>query len=237
MNGIHDMGGMDGFGPVERDEAQFHAEWEKRAFALANLALVRAGANVDEFRHAIERIPPARYLASSYYERWMIAIETLLVEKGILDRAAIDRIAQSSGVVEPAPCIPAEYKPRSRSLRARLAAGDMVRARVIDPMGHTRLVGYARGRSGVILADRGVYVFPDTNAHRAGENRQHVYSVEFRARELFGDRASPRDRVVIDLWEDYLEPDSRDAPGRRVSARAARAQRAKSAARKRGARR
>ncbi len=87
MNGVHDMGGMDGFGPVvaEKNEPVFHADWERRAFALATVAWRLAPANVDEFRHAIERIPPARYLASSYYERWLAAAETLLVEHGVAD--------------------------------------------------------------------------------------------------------------------------------------------------------
>jgi nitrile hydratase subunit beta len=217
MNGIHDMGGMDGFGLVVREENEpvFHAQWEARAFAIAS-ALLRAGiANVDEFRHAIERIAPVRYLASSYYERWMRAVETLLVEKGAVTRAALDSLDAATSAPEAAGvALVAPVKSNPRRLKAKFRAGDRVRARNINPGGHTRLPRYVRGRVGVIHRDHGVYIFPDTNAHRVGENPQHVYSVAFDARELWGRRE--RDRVYVDLWEDYLEP---AAPAAITSAR------------------
>ncbi|MGO9452327.1 MAG: nitrile hydratase subunit beta [Candidatus Binataceae bacterium] len=210
MNGIHDMGGMEGFGPVEPEanEPVFHAEWEARVYGLVNALFGTAKINVDEFRHAIERIPPARYLASPYYERWMQAVETLLVEHGIVTRAEIAALPQPdhSSIAPPAAAPPAKL---SHSTRPRFAAGDRVRVRNINPPGHTRSPRYVRGKAGTIRRDYGSYVFPDTNAHHAGENRQHVYSVEFTARELWGKAARERimrERVMIDLWEGYLEP-------------------------------
>ncbi|MGC1340739.1 MAG: nitrile hydratase subunit beta [Candidatus Binataceae bacterium] len=209
MNGVHDMGAMDGFGRVEHgepgDSTPFHSDWEARAFALINSVLVRLGANVDEFRHAIERIPPARYLASGYYERWLHAAQTLLVEKGILSRRELDARAGSEIAAIPAAQV-APAKPRAKNPRAKFRTAQRVRARNINPAGHTRLARYVRGKIGVIRRDWGIYVFPDTNAHHAGEARQHVYNVAFKARELFGPSAHPRDEIVIDLWEDYLEP-------------------------------
>ncbi|HVA80878.1 MAG TPA: nitrile hydratase subunit beta [Candidatus Binataceae bacterium] len=208
MNGIHDLGGMDGFGPVPRGAeayVAFHSAWEARVFALTNLALARSGANVDEFRHAIERIAPARYLASGYYQRWLEAVETLLIEKGILTRSEIDLRAGSEGVAANAAAPVAAARARAKNPAAKFSIGARVRARNLNPAGHTRLPRYVRGRIGVIERDRGVYGFPDTNAHHAGSARQHVYSVAFRARELFGAAAHARDRIVIDLWEDYLE--------------------------------
>jgi nitrile hydratase beta subunit len=208
MNGIHDMGAMDGFGPVVRDTgayAAFHSDWEARTFALTNLVLARAGANVDEFRHAIERIAPARYLASSYYERWLDAAENLLAEREIVSRAEIDARAGSAGAQAVPAAQVAAAKPRAKEPRAKFGGGERVRARNLNPAGHTRLPRYVRGRTGTIQSGRGLFVFPDTNAHHAGEARQHVYSVAFAARELFGRAAHARDRVVIDLWEDYLE--------------------------------
>jgi nitrile hydratase subunit beta len=92
------------------------------------------------------------------------------------------------------------------SVAARFRAGDRVRARNMHPVGHTRLPRYARGKLGTINADHGVFVFPDTNAHFLGENPQHLYSVRFAARELWGEQASARDSVFIDMWDDYLEP-------------------------------
>jgi nitrile hydratase subunit beta len=212
MNGIHDMGGMDGFGPVvpEQNEPVFHADWERRMYAIALPVMRAIQANPDEYRHAIERIPPAQYLASSYYERWIAAIETLLVERGIVTREEL--IAKQAPSVDPnlianAPPArgPAAVKDKSANPRARFAKGARVRARNINPTGHTRLPRYVRGKAGVVARDWGVFVFADTNAHHAGEKRQHCYSVAFDGRELWGKSAN-RDRVFIDLWEDYLEP-------------------------------
>jgi len=224
MNGIHDMGGMDGFGPVvaERDEPVFHEEWEKRVFGLTNYVLGMIGRNVDEFRHAIERIPPEHYLATSYYERWLQAVETLLREHGALTRQELDALPQAdlASIPRPAAQVAAAARRHPKS-RARFKPGDRIRVRNINPPGHTRCPRYVRGRLGVVRRDYGIYVFPDTNAHRAGENTQHVYSVEFDARELWGENA--RDRVLIDLWEDYLEPggEGRTRGKRRVRARSA----------------
>ncbi len=209
------MGGMDGFGPVmaEPNEPVFHADWERRMYALVSVVMGAAQVNIDEFRHAIERIPPARYLASSYYERWLAAAETLLVERGVATRA--DLLAKEDASVDPALIAngvaargPAAVKdkPGSKPPRARYAKGDRVRARNLNPAGHTRLPRYVRGKAGVIARDWGVFVFPDTNAHRAGKKPQHCYSVSFDARELWGKPASSRERLYIDLWEDYLEP-------------------------------
>jgi nitrile hydratase beta subunit len=208
MNGIHDLGGMDGFGSVLREEHEpvFHARWEARMFAITSALLGARMANVDEFRHAIERIPPSAYLESSYYERWMRAVRTLLVEKGVLSREALIR-AGALAENAPAAATPADVAPVKSSaarLKAKYRAGDRVRARNLHATGHTRLPRYVRGRVGVVRHDQGVFVFPDTNAHQAGENPQHVYSVEFDAHELWNKRA--RERVYVDLWEEYLEP-------------------------------
>ncbi len=235
MNGIHDMGGMDGFGPVVREakEPVFHADWERRVFALMNVAMNVARVNIDEFRHAIERIPPGQYLASSYYERWLAAVEILLVERGVITReeliakqdgsAEIVRAQIAAGMRTIGPD-PIKEKPGAKSPRARFARGDRVRARNFNPSGHTRLPRYARGKRGVIARDWGVFVFPDTNAHHAGTKPQHCYSVGFDARELWGKSASSRERVLVDLWEDYLEPidaDSKPRRRRRVTAKRA----------------
>ncbi len=215
MNGVHDMGGMDGFGPVvhEQNEPLFHTGWERRAFALVSLVMRAAQANIDEFRHAIERIPPARYLASSYYERWLAAAETLLVEHRVVNReellakqdTSIDPALIANAVATRGPA-PVKDKSGSKPPRARFAKGARVRARNLNPSGHTRLPRYVRGKAGVVARDWGVFVFPDTNAHHAGTKPQHCYSVSFDARELWGKSANSRERVHIDLWEDYLEP-------------------------------
>jgi len=214
VNGVHDMGGMDGFGAVsvERNEPVFHSEWEKRMLAMAmTLGWNPRGLNVsvDEFRHAIERIPAPRYLDSSYYERWLDALLTVLAEHGAVAREELS--LRGTDPIDPA--LPANHfdgkVALSKRVRARFREGDRVVARNINPVGHTRLPRYVRGKRGVIHRDWGVYVFPDTNAHHAGDHSQHVYSVVFDARELWGNDAPRRDKLHIDLWEDYLEAVSR----------------------------
>ncbi len=223
VNGIHDMGGMDGFGAVVREanEPVFHADWERRLVGI-NLGLVGTGLNVDEFRHAIERIPPARYLASSYYERWLLALETLLVEHGLLGReelaARLGVDANEVAISAPAAPVARGADDRARS-RAKFRVGEQVRARNLNPAGHTRTPRYVHGRLGVVRRDWGVFTLPDTNAHHAGKHPQHVYSVEFSARELWGKPAGARERVLIDLWEDYLEPAGTKAKPKRIARR------------------
>jgi nitrile hydratase len=256
MNGVHDMGGMDGFGAIPREENEpvFHSDWERRVFALA-LAMGARFYNVDELRRTIERMPPARYLDSSYYERWLYAIESLLLEKGVVGEADFD--AAMGGIEAPgagsrspdasASVLPADDamgEPslhgaaalrRDRSFKARFKPGDRVIARNMNPAGHTRIPRYVRGRRGVIKHDWGVFVFPDTHAHGRGTNPQHCYAVEFSARELWGDAHSDREPVCVDLWENYLERDRSRAAGKAkpiVSGTPAR----KSAARSRNAR-
>jgi nitrile hydratase beta subunit len=206
VNGIHDMGGMDGFGAVvhEENEPAFHFDWEKRAFGIALAA--GAGANTDEFRHAIERIPASRYLNSSYYERWLDGIQILLLEKGLVSR---EELALRGGEPVTASQPPHRFEgtpPKTSRERVRFHKGDRVVARNLNPAGHTRLARYVRAKRGVIWRDWGVHVFPDSNAHGGGKRPQHVYCVAFKARELWGADASSRDCVFIDLWEDYLEP-------------------------------
>ena len=224
MNGAHDLGGMHGFGPVvlEPDEPVFHADWERRTFAL-NVAMGGWRRwNLDMSRHAREQIPPAEYLATSYYEHWLWGLERLLERHGFLPRAEIDRrvrqgIGEAPGAVEPQPgALRREDVPRIlRNRRAarlddpvppKFKAGDGVVARNAHPAGHTRLPRYVRGRRGVIDRDHGVFTFPDTHAAGLGRKPQHVYSVRFDGRELWGPDGHARDAVYVDLWDDYLDP-------------------------------
>jgi nitrile hydratase len=218
VNGIHDMGGMQGMGPVqyEKNEPVFHARWEGRSLAL-NLA---AGAwrkwNIDASRHQIELIPPAEYLRMSYYEKWFVRLIELLVKSGLVTRAEIESGKPAEGSPRATPPLTADRVPKMLSSGAlasrkiaespRFQLGQRVRARNVNPLGHTRLPRYARGKTGTIDRRHGAFVFPDTNAHFLGEKPQHVYSVRFTARELWGEQASPRDSVYIDLWDDHLEP-------------------------------
>ena len=223
MNGAHDMGGMHGFGPVVREENEpvFHAEWERTVFAMSRATRVRDVINIDESRHGIERMPPAEYLAASYYERWLSSLERNLVDKGVITpeelgaRMALLREHPETPLPQRAdPSLVALMQtPASGQLlyqregpASRFAAGDRVVTRNVHPTGHTRLPRYARGKRGTIHAVRGCYVFPDTHAHGQGEQPQPMYTVCFEGAELWGLSSEPRERVYIDLWEPYLEP-------------------------------
>ncbi len=218
MNGIHDMGGMHGMGPIqyEKDEPVFHAPWEGRVFALRRAMGAWRQWNIDVTRHEIELVPPADYLRMSYYERQFVAFLEMLVKSGLVTRTEIESGIPAAGqpkltpslTVEKAAALVAKGVPTSRDVKvaARFHTGQRVRARNIHPVGHTRLPRYARGKTGTIDRDHGVFVFPDTNAHFLGEKPQHVYSVRFTAGELWGEQAAPLDSVYVDMWDDYLEP-------------------------------
>jgi len=206
------MGGMHNMGPIryEKNEPVFHAPWEARAFALT-----RAVDVPGPFRYTLELIPPAEYLRMSYYERWITGLVERMVKHGIVTRAEVESGKMMQGapkghVLTPAevPAMIAKGFPYSRNVRVapRFQTGQRVRARNMHPVGHTRLPRYARGKLGTIDRDHGVFVFSDTRAHQLGDKPQHVYSVRFAARELWGEQAAPRDSVYIDLWDDYLEP-------------------------------
>ena len=218
MNGIHDMGGMHGMGPIqlEDDEPVFHEPWEARMFAL-NLAM-RAWRrwNIDQSRNAVESLAPDEYLRASYYEKRIPALIELAVQAGMVTRDEVEsgRAAAGSPKSEPTlsaarvPVVLAKGNPASRETQdaPRFGIGQRVRARNIHPAHHTRLPRYARGKAGTIHLLHGAHVFPDTSAQGLGEQPQHLYNVRFAARELWGEHAGAHDAVYIDLWEAYLEP-------------------------------
>ena len=216
MNGVHDMGGMHGMGPVviEKDEPVFHAKWEARVYALQRAAGVLGKWNLDMSRFSRERMPPAAYLEATYYERWLFGLQTLLVEEGLVtaQELATGRGATTAGeaAVLRASAV-AEWMRGRASARVAAAVppkfrpGDAVVARRINPVGHTRLPRYVRGRRGTIHIDHGIFTFPDTNAMSRDPKPQHCYSVRFGARELWGPQAAARDSVYVDLFDDYLD--------------------------------
>ena len=218
MNGVHDMGGMQGMGPIqyEKDEPVFHAEWEARVFAMNSAMSAWQRWNIDARRHQIELIPPADYLRMSYYEKWFVRLVEIMVKSGVVKRSEVNSGEPAWGSWKANPPLSAEQVPgsiargspaeRRVSVAPSFRAGQRVRARNLNPLGHTRLPRYVRGRLGTVDRDHGVFVFPDTNAHFLGEKPQHVYSVRFDARELWGEDAPARDAVYVDLWDDYLEP-------------------------------
>lgn len=213
MDGIHDLGGMHGFGPVLREENEpvFHAAWEGAVVAMMRAARSRGIFNIDEMRHAIERMDPADYLSSSYYERWLAALERLLIEKGVTTPAEVESPPpHPRPAAATAPSVALDrYSKSQSSFRPAIAqpvykVGQSVIASAVRKHGHTRLPRYARGRQGVVSALLGTHVFPDASAHGRGEDAQPLYSVRFESTELWG--TGEASAVYLDLWESYLAP-------------------------------
>jgi nitrile hydratase len=199
-----------------KGEPVFHHPWEGRVFAIARSMSAWRKWNLDALRHQRELIPPADYLRMSYYEIRLTGLLDLSVKHGLVTRAEIDSGKPAAGLPKLTPALTADKVPslvargtpasRDVPVAPRFQTGQRVRARNTNPVGHTRLPRYARGKPGTIERDHGVFVFPDSDAHFLGEKPQHVYSVRFLARDLWGEQAKPKDTVYIAMWDDYLEP-------------------------------
>jgi nitrile hydratase len=220
MNGIHDMGGMHGLGPIEPDpnEGTFHEPWEGRAWAIIRAMGPFNRGRRRNFRFELEMIPAAEYLTLSYYERLLKTMLDRLLANGFLTAAELETARPDPGSPRVTPRFTPEMieEPfsRRRSLRRddvdakpRFRQGQHVRARNINPIGHTRLPRYLRGKRGTVIRDHGVFNLQDTDGdgYALGEFPQHVYTVRFEAAELWGPQGGRRDRVFADLWQDYLE--------------------------------
>lgn len=216
MNGAHDMGGVMGFGPVvtEANEPVFHGRWEERVLAMS-VAMGRVGGwNIDQSRFSRENVPPQAYLSRSYYEIWLHGLTHLLLDRGLVSADELSNgkaagPAKTAGraltAAEVAPFIAGgRSAARDLTTKPRFAIGDHVRATNIHPVEHTRLPRYVRGHVGVVTLLHGGHVFPDTNA-RGTETAEHLYTVRFDARTLWGDAADPTVSVSVDAWDSYLE--------------------------------
>jgi nitrile hydratase beta subunit len=218
VDGIHDMGGMQGFGPVhyDPDEPVFQENWHRRVFGMGALAARLSGTNQPAFRHAIERVHPLQYLSDGYYGRWLDGALNLLIDSGVVAPGAVEararKLAGEQDVAEPPD--PTPNKPDYQatgpgSLREvdtppRFAVGDRVRVKEMHPVGHTRLPHYVRSRTGTIERVQPAQLFPDTHAHFQGENPQHVYAVAFDWRDVWGPDGEAC-TIHVDLYENYLE--------------------------------
>lgn len=223
MNGVHDMGGLQGFGPVqiEPDEPLFHAAWERRALGLT-LAMGATGQwNIDQSRSVRESLPPAVYLSSSYYEIWIRALERLMLDRGLVTAAELQRgepieAARPLARVLARDAVDAvlargSSTQRPTSTAARYALGQRVRARNLHPQAHTRLPRYVRGHVGTVTLVHGGHVFADRHAATApgqafDDRPEWLYTVAFDGAELWGPSAEPGTVVSVDAWEPCLEP-------------------------------
>ncbi len=224
MDGIHDMGGTEGYGPVPytpEEPIHIDSRWEAVAGA-ATFALLRSGkTNIDAHRHRIERLDPTRYLPISYWGRWLAAIESATVDKQIAGQDEIDRAIEALGHDPAATAPPPRMHPvvslesddcdptfiRQIDAPPRFAVGDAVMAQSDAPHpGHHRLPRYVRGRRGTIVRVYPAFVFPDAVAHGKGEQPTYVYAVGFSATELWGSDSDPNQVCHLDMFEPYLRP-------------------------------
>jgi len=215
ISGIHDMGGMPDMGPthLEENEPVFHEPWEARLFALWRVLLTWGKWKTT--RVAIESIQPADYLRMTYYERVLAALSDLLVNTKMISPAELESGLPDSGTMRLVPTLQAAQVPAwiaqgaagrpSVAVTPHFKVGQRVRARNINPAGHTRLPRYIRGRVGRVERDYGIFAFPDTDVYFLEDKPQHLYAVRFTARELWGDGAHANDVVYVDVWDDYLE--------------------------------
>jgi nitrile hydratase subunit beta len=202
MDGIHDLGGKQGFGRVRYalNAQVFHEPWEKRVNALYSLAVRLGIFNMDEYRHAIERMEPRHYLTASYYERSLTSLATLCIEKGVVTREELERRADGAFPIA-APSAPGRS---NASLRERFAPGDRVRVRSDYAPGHSRMPGHIRGKTGVVVSESPAYPYPDANAHGVAAEEEPTYDVRFRSTELWPNSADEA-LVHVGVFQSYLE--------------------------------
>lgn len=226
MDGIHDLGGKQGFGKIIRDaqEPAFHERWEASVYAAMTAIAARGWlGNIDRFRHAIERIDPAAYLTHTYYGRWLGGLETLLEEEGHLRSEDLDRLVRQIGGLDERQALLRAARPslsfepespaesgglgaqRKPGTAPRFSPRDRVRTNAYGHGGHTRLPAYVRDKTGEVVASHGAWVYPDSNAHGRGEQPCHLYTIAFEGKELWGSGSEPGMEVCIDLFEPYLE--------------------------------
>jgi nitrile hydratase len=202
MDGMHDLGGKQGFGTVRYtlDAPAFHAEWEVRANSLYAFAVRRGLFNMDEYRHAIERMEPRHYLSANYYERSLTGMATLCVEKGLTTRQELE---QRAGGAFPL-AGPAAAGRTNVATRETFKVGDRVRVRADHVPGHVRMPGYIRGKAGEVVGVSPRYPFPDAHAHGIHAQDEPTYDVRFRTEDLWPGASDPA-LVHVGVFESYLE--------------------------------
>lgn len=206
MDGVHDLGGLDGFGPIEHESVEpfFAADWERRTFRMMIGSLGPLHINDAMFRHSIERMDPAHYLSSSYWEHWLTGVTTLAVEAGVTTPEELDRRAGGHFPLSTPDrgVLPDDLVSRTTP---RFAIGEAVRVRERHPPGHTRAPRYAQGKRGTIARVDEAAEVDDIEAHGGGSVTDPLYSVRFTSRELWGEAGTHGDFVHIDMFERYLQ--------------------------------
>jgi nitrile hydratase len=201
MDGVHDLGGKQGFGPVRytKDARAFHSKWEVRANSLYVFAVRRSIFNMDEYRHGIERMEPRHYLAASYYERSLTSLATLLVEKGVVTHAELEERAGGRFPLAG----PSARGRTNTATQERFAPGDRVRVRDDYVAGHVRMPAYIRGKTGTVVSESPRYPFPDAHAHAITAEDEPTFDVRFRSEDLWPNSADSA-LIYVGIFQSYL---------------------------------
>ena len=202
MDGIHDLGGKQGYGKVRYtlNASAFHNAWEVRVNSLYAFAVRSGFFNMDEYRHAIERMEPAHYLTASYYERSLTSLATLCVEKGVLTREELESRANGTFPLASSSAPGRSNAPK----RERFKPGDRVRVKLDFVPGHIRLPAYVRGKIGTVVGESPAYPFPDAHAHGIHAEDEPTYDVRFQAQDLWPNGCDPA-LVHVGIFQSYLE--------------------------------
>jgi nitrile hydratase len=217
MDGVHDLGGREGFGPIvdKADDKPFHADWEMRAFGITQASASSTSWTIDWFRYCRELTGPVDYLTRPYFDQWITTRAAQLIDEGYL---TLDEVKRRAAGFTPNPSRPPQTPEAARasakdarsfavSVNAapRFALGERVKCRLDGGSGHTRLPQYVRGRTGTIHGHHGGHGLADASAR--GEHRgEHLYTVSFASTDLWPEAKESGDKVFVDLWESYLEP-------------------------------
>ena len=202
MDGMHDLGGRQGFGKVGfvPKASPFHAAWEKRAYALRSMAGQLGIYNIDEYRHAVERMDPRHSVGASYYERVITAVATLLVEKGVTTQAELESLAGGGFALSH----PSAGGRTNAADRKAFQRGERVRVRNDFVPGHIRVPGYIRGKIGVVMSEGPLTPFPDAHAHGLDAVDEPTYDVQFRSEDLWPGGAEKAVNHVA-IFQSYLK--------------------------------
>ena len=218
MDGMHDLGGKQGFGPIDVNEGEtpFHADWEGRMWAIAQCGGGRDGWTIDWWRHCRELVDPVDYLSRAYFDSWAQTYTAAYIDSGAFSLDEVCNARSNTEKIEPPAARSknevlediheqAIHFDREIDQPARFQPGDKIHTKLLTTVHHTRLPAYARGKTGMIHAHNGAHLLADAGAK--GEHiPEHIYSVVFEARDLWPEAQSHKDRVFIDLWESYLDP-------------------------------
>lgn len=211
MDTVHDLGGKQGFGPVrwqdDDDSRLFLEEWQGRTWAMCMMMFgqfrrEQTGWTLDWHRHIVERTGPADYLRMNYFDKWVQHLMATLIDDDIAD---LDEFLKGHANRAAPPYVRQPLTASRKPDQPRFKLGDAVKTKRDIASMHTRLPGYARGRTGVVDRSVGPEILADASAE-GDLRKEHLYTIKFNSLELWPERQARNYTIRLDLWDSYLEP-------------------------------